>query len=80
MANAAARGVAGGASIVNGEKRLQLVTKGCALGCDFCGTYSRPVGVACLHIANSSFPASVCQRCAAVLIRDLRAVLDTLPS
>ena len=49
----------------DGEKRHQLVTKaGPMLGCEFCATYSSPVGVAQLYLASNPFPASICRSCA----------------
>jgi len=78
MADAAARGVARGAGLVNGEKRHQLVTEaGAMLGCDFCATYSKPVGVAKLHLANNAFPASVCRSCAIEVAVQLHRIVNS---
>jgi hypothetical protein len=56
--------------------RTALVKRaGDSLGCDFCGCYTRPVGVATLHIAGSAFPASICRPCAAVVVKSLGEVL-----
>lgn len=57
------------------DRRALVKKAGDSLGCDFCGCFSAPVGVATLHITGSAFPASICRPCAVEVVRALGEVL-----